>query len=557
MEGLRIGVFVCHCGTNIAGFLDTRGVAEYAGTLPDVVLVKENLFSCSQSGVTEIQKAIKENQLNRVVVAACTPRTHEPTFRSACEDAGLNPFFFEFVNIREHCSWVHKGMAEEATHKAKDLVRMGVARARYLEPKEPIVADVEPAALVIGGGISGLTAALSLANRGIEVKLVEREEELGGMLRKLFKLYPSNIDAREFIARQVEAVEGHPRIEVFTSSTVEGLRGYIGNYRATISSQGVNKREVHVGVIIVATGAAQLDPTEMYGYDGKRVISHLELEERLRNGELGAKNIVFIKCVGARVPERLYCSRICCMTSIKNAILIKEKDPEARVHILYRDLMCYGLDNEALLRKAKELGVRFVNYSLQRPPIMENGKVRVYSDILGKEIGINTELVVLVTPMVSQDGVEELSRLLKVPLDGDRFFLEAHVKLRPLDFATDGIYLCGTAHWPASVSESIEQALGAAARASTYLINKRVTVEPIFSMLLDEDLCRGCGLCASLCPYGAIDMVQTEKGIKAQMIAVACKGCGTCGASCYRRAIKMNHYTDEQLIAQVRAAFSG
>lgn len=311
-----------------------------------------------------------------------------------------------------------------------------------------------------------------------------------------------------------------------------------------------------MGVIIVATEATQFDPGEMYGYDGKEVITHLELEERLRNGELGARNIVFIKCVGARVPERLYCSRICCMTSIKNAILIKESTPEARVHILYRDLMCYGVANEALLRKAKESGVKFINYSFERPPIIENGKVRVYSDILGKEIGVNTELVVLVTPMVPQPDAKVLSRLLKTPLDRDGFFLEAHVKLRPLDFATDGIYVCGTAHWPASVSESIEQALGAVARASTYLINERVTVEPIFSMLLDEDLCRGCGLCASLCPYGAIDMVQTEKGIKARMIAVACKGCGTCGASCYRSAIKMNHYTDEQLIAQVRAAFS-
>lgn len=556
MEKIRIGVFVCHCGTNIAGFLDTEEVAEYAKTLPHVAFTRENLYSCSEAGVTDIKKAIIENKLTRVVVAACTPRTHEPLFRAACEDAGLNPFLFEFVNIREQCSWVHKAEREEATEKAKDLIRMGVARAAYLEPKDSIIADVEEAALVIGGGISGLTAALSLAERGFKVKLVEKEKELGGTLRKVYRIYPADIEASEFLAEKIAAVKDHPQIEVYSSSQVSDARGYIGNYQITLDRKRGKPKEFCVGVIVVATGASLLVPEEMYNYDGKKVITQLELEERLKGNRFDAQNVVMIKCVGARIPDRIYCSRICCMTAIKNGILIKESNPAAKVHILYRDLMCYGTENEDLLRKAKELGIRFINYSLDKPPVVEDGKVRVYSNLLGRELKIDSDLVVLATPLVPHTGAEELSKMLKVPLDENKFFLEAHIKLRPVDFATDGIYVCGTAHWPAATHESIQQALGAASRASIHLTNKKVKVEPIVSVLVDEDLCRGCGMCATLCPYGAIEMVETEKGTKAHMIEVACKGCGVCGATCYSQAIKMSHYTNEQIAAQIKAAFT-
>ncbi|UCE18126.1 MAG: CoB--CoM heterodisulfide reductase iron-sulfur subunit A family protein [Gemmatimonadota bacterium] len=555
MEEIRIGVFVCNCGTNIAGFLDTKAVAEYSKKLPHVVFTRENLYSCSEAGVTDIKNAIIENKLNRVVVAACTPRTHEPLFRASCEEAGLNPFLFEFVNIREQDSWVHKNEWENATDKAKDLIRMGVARAAYLEPKKAIIADVEEKALVMGGGISGLSAALSLADRGFKVYLVEKEKELGGILRNIYRIYPSNIDAADLLAQKIGAVKEHPKIDVFTSSEVSEVKGYIGKYQITIEHKRGKPKQLNVGVIIVATGASVLVPEDMYNYDGKNVITQLELEQRLRDNSFDAQNVVMIKCVGARVPERVYCSRICCMTAIKNGIIIKEKNPNAKVFILYRDLMCYGDDNEELLRQAKEHGIRFVGYSLEHPPVVENGTVNVRSSLLGKELSLESDCVVLATPIIPQSGSGTVSKMLKVPLDETKFFLEAHIKLRPVDFATDGIYICGTAHWPAATNESVAQALGAAARASIPLTNKQVNVEPIVSMLFDEDLCRGCGMCAYLCPYGAIEMIETEKGTKAKMIEVACKGCGVCGATCYKRAIKMSHYTNEQIEAQIEAAF--
>jgi heterodisulfide reductase subunit A len=571
-ETIRIGVFICKCGTNIAGFLDTNVVSDYARTLPNVVFSRENLFSCSEAGVTDIKNAIKEHNLNRVVVAACTPRTHEPVFRAACEEAGLNKYLFEFVNIREQCSWVHKANREIATEKAKDLVRMGVARATRLEPKEEITADVKQAALVIGGGISGLTCALSLAKRGFLVKLVEREKELGGLLTYVNMLYPSNVSASTFVKERIKEVQGAPRIEILTSSTVTDIKGYIGKYEITVSPNGhgpeknefgndalsrTQARKFVCGVIVVATGAEELVPDGYFGYDGEKVIKQIQLEGILKQEGLEGKRFVMILCAGARVKERVYCSRICCMNSIKNAMLIKEVIPDASVHILYRDLQCYGVKNEEMYLKAKQMGVRFVNYSVENPPVVEPGRVSVFNPLTGRETTLAADLVILAPPLTPRRGAENLSKMLKVPLDENKFFLEAHVKLRPVDFATDGIYVCGTAHWPASTSESVCQALGAAARASIPLSRGYVKVEPIVSELVDEEGCRGCGMCAAACPYGAIEIVETEKGPKARMINVACKGCGVCAATCYRRAIAMSHYTDEQLDAQVKAYLKG
>ena len=589
---IRIGVFVCKCGTNIAGFLDTNFVSDYARTLPSVVFSRENLFSCSEAGVTDIKNAIKEHRLNRVVVAACTPRTHEPVFRAACEEAGLNKYLFEFVNIREQCSWVHKGNREIATEKAKDLVRMGVARATRLEPKEEITADVERVALVIGGGISGLTCAHALAKRGFVVKLVEREKELGGLLRYVNRLYPSNVSASILLAEKTREVKSNSRIEILTSSTITNVRGYIGKYQVSVSSDGdghgknepgkqrletnttendgtgkneqaevdadrAESRTFVCGVIVVATGAEELIPDGYFGYDGKKVIQQIQLEGMLKQGKVEGKRFVIVLCAGARVRERVYCSKICCMNSIKNAMLIKETIPDASVHILYRDLQCYGVKNEETYLKAKHMGVRFVNYSLENPPVVEAGKVNVLNPLTGREMTLEADLVILAPPLTPRKGVESISRMLKVPLDENKFFLEAHVKLRPVDFATDGIYVCGTAHWPASTGESICQALGAAARASIPLSRGYVKVEPIVSELIDEEACRGCGMCAAACPYGAIEIIETGKGPKARMINVACKGCGVCAATCYKSAIGMSHYTDEQLDAQVRAYLKG
>jgi heterodisulfide reductase subunit A len=553
-EEIRIGVFICNCGTNIAGFLDAGAVAQYASTLPDVVFTRENLYSCSEAGVTGIKSAIIENKLNRVIVAACTPRTHEPTFRAACAEAGVNPYLFEFVNIREHCSWVHKDDWEGATAKAKDLVRMAVARAALLSEQQPIVASVRRSAAVIGGGVSGMTVALSLAGKGLAVTLIEREKKLGGQVGRLHTLYPSGRDASDYVASMIEKVKGRKNIKVLLGAKVTGVTGYIGNYTVRVQRRG-KESDVECGVIVVATGARPLNPEGVFGYDGKNVISAIEFERRLSRGGLKGESFVFINCAGARNPERPYCSKICCMVSIKNALAIKEWNPDVAVHVLYRDLMCYGVENEELLRRAKELGVRFISYSKDDPPVVEGGVVRVAGDVMGRNFEIPFDTVILATPLVPDDGASELSRLLKVPLDADRFFLEAHVKLRPVDFSSDGIFVAGTARWPASTRESVEQSLGAASRASIPLIAGEVEVEPTVSVVRDEDVCRGCGMCASICPYGAIEMVETEHGTKARMIEVACKGCGTCAASCYVRAITMVHYTDDQIGAQLRAAF--
>jgi heterodisulfide reductase subunit A len=546
----RIGVFVCNCGTNIAGFMECKSVAEYAAKLPNVVFVRENLYSCSEAGVNDIKQAIIDNKLDRVVVAACTPRTHEPTFRAACKDAGLNPYHFEFVNIREHCSWVHKEDRDMATRKAKDLIRMGVARSACLEPMEPIVGNVVERALVVGGGISGMTAALELANRGFEVVLIEKEKQLGGLVKSLFEIYPWGEKADRFIKALVPRVERNRKIRVIKSCEVTDVKGYVGNYEATLSA---GNETLVAGVIVLATGARPLLPEGLFGHDSRRVITMLELEAILRRSKRGPKNVVMIACAGARIPERPYCSRICCMTAIKNGITLKEKW-KAAVTILYRDLMCYGVRNENMLADAKKAGVRFINYSPDKPPVIEKGKVTVSSEILGRDLDVPADLLVLATPLVPQEGNAAMSRILKVPVDEHGFFLEAHVKLRPLDFATDGIFVCGTARWPSSIKECLEQAVGAASRASTYLARGEVEVEPIVSVI-DEEECRGCGLCVALCPYGAIELFETEKGKKARTIEVACKGCGTCGATCYRHAIRMKHYSDEQLGAQIKAAF--
>ena len=547
----RIGVYVCNCGTNIAGFLEAKDVAEYARTLPNVVFVRENLFSCSEAGINDIRRGITDNNLNRVVVAACTPRTHEPTFRAACAEVGLNPYFLEFVNIREHCSWVHKQDRGAATEKAKDLIRMGVARAAFLEPLEPIVGEVVRRGLVIGGGVAGITAALALADRGFETVLVETESELGGLVRQLYMVYPWKIRARDYVSGLVRRVERHRRIKVLKGSEVTDVRGFIGKFQVAVSSL---TEPVESGVIILATGASPMVPEGAYGYDAKRVVSQLELERMLAGKKIAAKKVVMIECVGARTPERIYCSRICCMTSLKNAILLRKKGVK-EVSIIYRDLMCYGVANEEILREAKEAGVRLIKYSVEAPPDVGESAVVVKGDILGESVTLAADLVVLSTPLVPQPTNEALSRILKVPLDADGFFLEAHIKLRPLDFATDGIFVCGTARWPATVEECVEQALGAASRASTFLTAGSVKVEPAVSRISEEE-CRGCGLCVALCPYGAIELVETDRGKRARTVEVACKGCGVCGATCYRKAITMRHYTDRQIGAQIRAAFA-
>lgn len=552
-DDIRIGVFLCHCGSNIAGYLNMEELAEFAEKLPHVAFVQRNLYTCSEGGINEIKKAITEQNLNRVVVASCTPRTHEPLFRSSCGEAGLNPYLFEMVNIRDQCSWVHMKEPEDGTTKAEDLIRMGVAKAALLEPQEVIMSEVEVRALVIGGGISGMTAALALANRGYEVVLVEKEAALGGMLNRLNRLGPTMTPAREFAEEKVGAVTGHPNVTVFTGARVLEAQGFIGKYAVDIETEsGVKK--IDIGVIIVATGARPFVPEGLYGYDGKRVVTQLEMEMLLKEGlSPDIQNVVMIQCVGSRNEERPYCSRICCQTAVKNAMLIREQNPDAKVTILYRDMQMYGVENEEMFRDSKARGVRYMNYDPGKPPEVEPDKVRVYHALLGRDMELPADLVVLSTPLVAQEDAEEISRLLRVPADENGFFLEGHVKLKPLDFATDGVFLCGSARFPANIREAVAQGLGAASRASIPLSKGSVVVEPIISVLADEDACRGCGLCVALCPYGALEIQKTEKGRKVHVIDVACKGCGVCAATCYQHALSINSFTDQQIRSQLEA----
>lgn len=552
-EDIRIGVFLCHCGSNIAGYLNMEELAEFSEKLPHVTFVQRNLYTCSEGGINEIKKGIKEQNLNRVVVASCTPRTHEPLFRSSCGEAGLNPYLFEMVNIRDQCSWVHMKEQEDGTNKAKDLVRMGVAKAALLEPQESIMSEVQVRALVIGGGIAGMTSALALANRGYEVVLVEREEALGGLLNNLNKLGPTMIEADELVEEKTRSVTGNSNITVFTNARVTEVQGFIGKYKVDIETEsGVKK--IDIGVIIVATGGRPFVPEGLYNYDGKRVVTQLEMEKLLKAGlDPAIKNVVMIQCVGSRNEERPYCSRICCQTAVKNAMLIRELNPDAKVSILYRDMQMYGVENEEMFRDSKAKGVRYINYDPANPPQVEPDKVRVYHALLGRDMDLPADLVVLSTPLVSQEDAEVISRLLRVPVDENGFFLEGHVKLKPLDFATDGIFLCGSAHFPANIREAVAQGLGAASRASIPLSKGSVVVEPIISVLADEDACRGCGLCVALCPYGALEIQKTEKGRKVHVIDVACKGCGVCAATCYQHALSINSFTDQQIEAQLEA----
>jgi len=549
LNEVRVGVFVCHCGTNIGGFLNVPGLAKYALRLPHVVFAKDNQYTCSEAGLTEIRNAIAENKLNRVVVASCTPRTHEPLFRSTCKEAGLNPYLFQFVNIRDQCSWVHMQDTERATEKAKALIRMGVARVVLLEPLEETQVEVNPCALVIGGGITGMTCTLSLANRDFEVKLVEKEDRLGGTLNTLYKLYPTHEEASKLVQAKAEELKKNPKIEVLTSSEVEEVKGFVGNYDITIR-QGEKDRLFKAGVIIVATGAETLKPVDMYGYDGEHVITQLELEGRLKEGRLNANTVVMIQCIGSRNEKRAYCSKVCCLTALKNAVLIREANPDAQVFVLYRDMVTQGTIYEDYYGKARETGIMFIKYSPERQPVVEDGSVRIYDELLGEELILPYDLVVLSTPMVAHLDSADLAQRLKVPVDKYGFFLEAHVKLRPVDFATDGIFVCGCAHWPANVGESISQAYGAASRASIPMSVGHVKTEPSIAVV-DEDECSGCGLCELTCPFKAIRIEETEKGRKAKVIAASCKGCGACGAGCPQKAITMRHFTDEQLLAQV------
>jgi len=553
-EKPRIGAFICHCGINIGGVVNVPEVVEYVKTLPNVVYAEHNLYTCSQDTQKRIREKIKEHNLNRVIVASCTPRTHEPLFRETIREAGLNIYLFEMANIRDQCSWVHMHEHEEATEKAKDLVRAAVAKARLLRPLPKPVINVTPAGLVIGGGLSGMITALELAKQGFEVHLVEKEKELGGHLRSIYYLLESE-DPQEQLRSIIREVSENERIHVYLNAEVSNVEGYVGNFKTTLNCDG-EKKEIEHGVVIVATGAVEYKPTEyLYGVD-ERVLTQHELEERLAKGLFNAKTMAMIQCVGSRNEVRPNCSRICCSQAVKNALKIKELSPETDVYVLYKDIRTYGF-KEDYYREAAGKGVLFIRYDDENKPevTQENGKLKVlvWEPVVKTWISIEPDLLALSVATVPNPDNERIAKMLKVPLSKDGFFLEAHMKLRPVDFATDGVFLCGLAHWPKTIEESISQACAATARALTILSKKALEVEGAVANV-DEDFCSGCRICESLCEYGAIEMREVEEKLRAHVLEALCKGCGVCGSSCPTGAISMLHFMDDQILAQVRAA---
>jgi heterodisulfide reductase subunit A len=562
----RIGVFVCHCGTNIAGVVSIPEVKEYAQSLPNVVYVENNLYTCSNDTQEKIKEKIKEHKLNRVVVASCTPRTHEPLFRNTIREAGLNPYLFEMANIRDQCSWVHMTEPEKATVKSKDLLRMAIAKARLIEPLQKRSVSITKSALVIGGGLSGMVAAMELASQGFDVHLVEKEKELGGNLRRIHYLLNQDNPQSE-LKDIIEQVKKTEKIHLYTDAKIENIEGSIGNFKTTISTKGKSTEFEH-GVVIVATGAQEYKPKEyLYGKD-EGVITQLELEQRLgENGEWSTpgkngipKNVVMIQCVGSRDDERPYCSRICCSESVKNALKIKELSPETNVYVMFRDVRTYGF-RESYYTKARQQNVVFMRYDEnKKPEVSKNGnglQVEIFDQTLEMPIEIAADLVVLSTGIVADKGNEEIGKFLKVPLNKEGFFLEAHMKLRPVDFATDGVYLCGLAHSAKATEESIIQAQAAASRAATVLSQDSIELEANISQVIDES-CDGCAYCVEPCPYQAITLIEyMREGAVKKTVDVdetACKGCGCCMATCPKKGIFVRGFKLEQIGAQVNAA---
>ena len=558
-ERPRIGAFICHCGINIGGVVDVPAVVDYARTLPDVVYVAENMYTCSQDTQEAMKKIIEEHRLNRIVVASCTPRTHEPLFQDTIREAGLNRYLFEMANIRDQCSWVHMHQQKEATEKAKDLVRMAIAKAALLEPLSTQKVEMNHKALVIGGGLAGMTAAQKISEAGFEVYLIEKESQLGGKARKIHYLLDSN-GVQSQLEKLIKEIEKDPRIHLLKETTIEKVEGFVGNFKTHVKSNNGTQTIDH-GVIVVATGAEEYRPQEfLYGQD-QRVMTQKELEERiaLRPESLrGTHNVVMIQCVGSRNEERPYCSRICCSEAIKNALKLKAASPETNVYILYRDIRTYGFKEDSY-EKARETGILFIRYDPDREPKIEKGadglQVIVHEPILHDDLSIETDLLILSPGIVApREENEHLSKMLKVPLNADGFFLEAHMKLRPVDFATEGIFLAGLAHSPKTIDESLSQANAAVARALTYLTKKELETIGTISEV-NEKTCIGCGLCESLCPYQAIEVVvkRTIVGEKAvaQVNKVLCKGCGVCTASCRSNSIDLKGFSTEEIVTQI------
>ena len=555
-EHPRIGVFVCRCGTNIAGFLDVPEVVEYAKTLPSVVFVEDNLFSCSQDTQEQITQVIKEQKLNRVVVAACTPRTHEPLFQETVLNAGINKYLFEMANIRNQCSWVHSNEKDAATEKAIDLVRMAVSKVSLLQPLADPEIIMNQSALVVGGGLSGITAARNLAQQGYLTHLIEKNDALGGQAVNLHETWQGE-DVQQNLTRLISDIESDQNINILTNTQVKKVSGFVGNFQTTVENAG-KEQVIEHGVAIIATGAVEFKPDEyLYGED-PRVLTALELDRKIVDNSLPLNetdSAVFIQCVGSRIKDRPYCSKVCCTHAVKSALKLKELKAEMNVFIIYRDIRTYGL-REELYREARAKGVVFIRYDFDKGLAVsgdsEGLNVRCTSYVLQREIEIRADMLVLSTAIVAPQE-NPIAQLFKVPVNEDGFFVEAHVKLQPIDFATKGVFVCGLAHSPKPVDEAVAQGLGAASRAATLLSQEKVLGNAIVSNI-NTQFCRGCRQCLEACPYQAIDF--HEDRILCEVNQAMCTGCGSCAVACPTGAASIFHFDDQQVLTMVEAAFN-
>jgi heterodisulfide reductase subunit A len=556
-EPPRIGVFVCNCGINIGSVVNVPEVAEFAATLPYVVHVDQNLFSCSQDTQDRMKAIIKEKRLNRVVVASCSPRTHEALFQETCQEAGINKYLFEMANIRDQCSWVHQNSPREATEKAKELVRMAVAKAAMLEPLRELELGLTQSALVIGGGVAGMVAARELSAQGFEVTLVERGDSLGGNARKMRHTWRGE-DVQGFLSKLIQEVDQDPRIKVYLNAQVVEVDGFMGNFTSTIKLSNGSGEPVKVrhGAVVIATGARESKPTEyLYGQD-PRVFTSQEFDELWAKGDprvKNAKTIAFIQCVGSREPQRPYCSKVCCTHTCQNVVKLKEEDPERDIMVFYRDIRTYGF-NEDHYKRAREKGVLFFRYDLDNKPKVTtdtSGRLQVQGmdHVLGLPVTIYPDIVVLAAAIEPNEN-QTLAQLYKVPLNEDGFFLEAHMKLRPVDFATDGVFLAGLAHYPKPIDEAIAQAKAAASRAVTVLATQKMVVGGKVAYA-DPRKCTGCGVCELVCAYKAISLKPDT--LTSEVNEALCKGCGTCVSSCRSGALSLKGFNDPQIFAMIDA----
>jgi heterodisulfide reductase subunit A len=549
-EPPRVGVFICCCGTNIAGFVDVPAVVEFAKSLPNVTYADQNLFSCSQDTQGQISRIIKEHRLNRVVVSACTPKTHEPLFQETLINGGLNKYLFEMANIRNQCSWVHKDDMETATEKAKDLVRMAVAKVALYEPLEEPLVKINQAALVIGGGVAGMTAARNLSRQGYQTHLVEKYSQLGGQARHINQTWQGD-PVGPFLQKLISDVQSDENIDVHLNTFIENVDGFIGNFRTTIKN-GAEPTVLEHGVTLIASGAAEFKPDDFLYQQDRRVLTGLELKNKLKDDPVldSCRTAVFVQCVGSRSTKRPWCSKVCCTQSIKSALDLKSINPVIDIFILYRDLRSYGL-REDLYRNARDRGIKFIRYNNEQGIAVKaarDGLTISFTDrVLRRAMVIQSDLLVLASAIVPEKN-NPLARLYKVPQNADGFFAEAHVKLRPNDFATDGVFVCGLAHAPKPIDESIAQAQAAASRAVTVLSALEISVSGTVA-LVDPNFCSQCGVCVSVCPYSAPKF--NDNSGRAEIQSALCKGCGLCVASCRSGAIHLKGFDTSQIMAML------